>query len=88
MKNILERKFHIGQTTVQAQDQTNNQNKSCGQDKYNSSTPDIADLKKNITKYTDYLNEQKDMARKNFKCTKMDYDPKTGRVIYMEFTET
>lgn len=60
-----------------------------GQDKYDG----ISDIQKNrlkndIIKYRDYLNEQKDMARKTFRCTKMEYYTNTGRVKYMEFTET
>ena len=30
-------------------------------------------LKNDITKYKDYLSEQKDIARKTFKCTKIEY---------------
>lgn len=40
-----------------------------------------------VKKYTTYLGEQKDMARKTFKCTKMEYYSNTGRVKYMEFEE-
>lgn len=46
------------------------------------------ELKNLIIKYNDYLSEQKDMARKTFKCTKIEYYDYTGRVKYMEFTET
>ncbi len=45
-------------------------------------------LKNDITKYKDYLSEQKDIARKTFKCTKIEYYNDTGRVKYMEFIET
>ena len=34
-----------------------------------------------------YLTEQKDMARKSFKCTSIEYYNDTGRIKYMEFTE-
>lgn len=60
-----------------------------GQNKYNT----ISEAKKNelknaITDYKDYLGEQKDMARKTFKCIKIEYYDDTGRVKYMEFSET
>ena len=45
-------------------------------------------LKNDITKYKDYLSEQKDIARKTFTCTKIEYYNDTGRVKYMEFIET
>lgn len=53
---------------------------------YNNSK--LSHLKDDIIEYQDYVSEQKDMARKTFKCTKMEYYNNTGRVKYMEFTET
>jgi len=47
----------------------------------------VKTLKENITTYQNYLTEQKDMARKSFKCTSIEYYDDTGRVKYMEFTE-
>ena len=73
---------------VQAQDLKANCCKNYGQTKYNSITDaKKTELKNKITKYKDYLNEQKDMARKSFKCTSIEYYDDTGRVKYMEFTE-
>ena len=52
-----------------------------GQTRYDS----ITESKK--TELKDYLTEQKDMARKSFKCTSIEYYNDTGRIKYMEFTE-
>lgn len=54
--------------------------------KYDANTSNIKDLKSDISRYNNYLSEQKDMARKNFKCTKKENDS-IGRVKYMEFEE-
>ena len=59
--------------------------RNCGNDR-------LTDAKKNdlidkITKYKDYTSEQKDMARKSFKCVSVDYYDDTGRIKYMEFVE-
>lgn len=62
--------------------------KKYGQDKYNSSASKIANLKKDIEKYKDRQNEQKDMARKTFKCKKIEYYNNNGRVKSMVFEET
>ena len=46
----------------------------CGQAKYNSITDERKnELKKDIATYKGYLTEQKDMARKSFKCTSVEY---------------
>ena len=45
------------------------------------------ELKNKITEYKDYLSEQKDIARKSFKCISIEYYNDTGRIKYMEFTE-
>lgn len=47
----------------------------------------IANLKADIQEYNDLVSEQKDMVRKTFKCSKVEYDQNTGRVIKMEFEE-
>lgn len=63
--------------------------KNYGRDKYDTiSAAKKAELINAITKYKDYLSEQKDMARKTFKCTKIEYYDDSGRVKYMEFKET
>lgn len=58
-----------------------------GSSKYDSSTSKINELKNYILEYNQYLSEQKDMARKNFKCSKMEYYSNTGRIKLMEFEE-
>ena len=69
-------------------DQKINYFKNYGRDKYDDITDTQRNnLKNDITKYKDYLSEQKDIARKSFKCTAMEYYSDTGRVKYMEFTE-
>ncbi len=60
----------------------------CGQAKYNSITAERKnELKEDIATYKGYLTEQKDMARKSFKCISIEYYNDTGRIKYMEFTE-
>lgn len=40
-----------------------------------------------IAKYKDLYNEQLDITRKTFKCTKINYDNKNGRITNMTFEE-
>lgn len=40
-----------------------------------------------IAKYKDLYNEQLDITRKTFKCTKINYDNKNGRITKMTFEE-
>lgn len=47
----------------------------------------VANLKVDIQEYNDLVGEQKDMARKTFKCKNVEYDKNTGRVTKMEFEE-
>lgn len=47
----------------------------------------IRNLKADIEEYNDRVGEQKDMARKTFKCKNVEYDQNTGRVVKMEFEE-
>lgn len=47
----------------------------------------IKNLQTDIEEYNNRVGEQKDMARKTFKCSKVEYDQNTGRVIKMEFEE-
>lgn len=47
----------------------------------------IEKLKTDIQEYNNLVNEQKDMARKTFRCSNVEYDQNTGRVTKMEFTE-
>lgn len=73
---------------AQAQDWKNNYCKNYGQTKYESITESKkTELKNKITEYKDCLSEQKDIARKSFKCTSIEYYDDTGRIKYMEFTE-
>ena len=83
------KQFRIGQISELAQHWKINYCKNYGNDRYNNITSSQNnDLKSHITNYKAYTEEQKDMARKTFKCTTMEYYSNTGRVKYMEFTET
>lgn len=84
----MEKQFRIGQIMAPVQGQKVNCYKNCGQTKYNSITDSKKEeLKNKITEYKDYLSEQKDIARKSFKCISIEYYNDTGRIKYMEFTE-
>ena len=66
----------------------NNYRKNCGQTTYEKITETSKnDLRKKISTYKNYISEQKDMARKSFKCTTVEYYDDTGKIKYMEFTE-
>lgn len=52
----------------------------------NEGSPDANNLIRLINDYNDLINEQKEMARKNFECIRVEY-AKTGRIKSMEFRE-
>ena len=84
----MEKQFRTGQTMVLEQGWKANCYRNCGKDKYDRLTDEKKnDLIDKITKYKDYTSEQKDMARKSFKCVSVDYYDDTGRIKYMEFVE-
>ena len=63
--------------------------KNCGQTKYEQYNrfKKRRIKKTKLPEYKDYLSEQKDIARKSFKCISIEYYNDTGRIKYMEFTE-
>ena len=84
----MEKQFRTGQTMVLEQGWKANCYRNCVKDKYDRLTDEKKnDLINKITKYKDYTSEQKDMARKSFKCVSVDYYDDTGRIKYMEFVE-
>ena len=58
-----------------------------GVDEFNRSASTIKKLREDIKNYKAYQSEQKDMARKTFKCTNIEYYSDTGRIKKMEFTD-
>lgn len=52
-----------------------------------TTNPTYDQIREKITNYNALVGERDDISRKEFKCTKVEYDQNNGRIIKMEFEE-